>query len=192
MKPLSDTFHPGMQSLAASSDEFAQMLEAKREEARARSSAQLVQRPGEGAECGAECGGAAGGGSHSGSLVVREHRETGTVKKGVFVQLARAANLYYVGATLCLFIVSQLISVGRDWYLAFWTDARGGDQRRDQAAFIGRFAALTVGYAVSTFARALALVLVGYRCSIVRPCPVLPARPVSTAHVRTRRSTRRS
>ena len=103
----------------------------------------------------------------SGKLVNAEDRETGVVAQTVYYRLFRHAGVGLVTATACAFIVSTSAQIGRDWYLAYWTDdSEQAEPTAAASSFLGWFALLTLSFVLLTLLRAIMLVMVGYYCSI--------------------------
>ena len=70
-------------------------------------------------------------------------------------------------------MVSTSAQIGRDWYLAYWTDDSEhntviieADAAAAASSFLALFALLTLAFVLLTFLRAIMLVMVGYYCSI--------------------------
>ena len=108
---------------------------------------------------------AGGKGGKGGKLLSAEDRETGTVSKAVYDRLFISAGVPWVAATAGMFVVSTAAQMGKDAYIAYWTnsDQVGGG---GVWGFLGVFIGLTLLFVVLTLLRAFLLVNVGYFCSI--------------------------
>ena len=100
----------------------------------------------------------------AGKLVKAEDRETGTVASHVYGRLFTSAGLWWVAGCAAAFIVSTSSQIGRDWYLAYWTNSDQADG--SLWSFLGTFTFLTMSFAMLTLGRAAMLVMVGFKCSI--------------------------
>ena len=100
------------------------------------------------------------------TICFADHVQVGVVKSDVYVQLVKAASLSWVSSTLLLFIVSQALQIGCEWFLAYWTNSQSGAEGRDAGGFLAVFSVLTFAFSGATFIRALLLIMSGYRCSI--------------------------
>jgi ABC-type multidrug transport system fused ATPase/permease subunit len=124
-----------------------------------------------------------------GGLVMAEDRQVGIVHGAVYARLFRAAHTVWVACTFVVFVLSQALSLGRDFYLAAWTqhdsDAQEFEPRHhnlsnalqisvnsteisqdnSQTQFVVNLALLTFSFAFIVFGRAIMLITVGIRCS---------------------------
>lgn len=96
-------------------------------------------------------GGGRGGGRGGGGLIQKELLETKSVDKRVYIIYAKAVGLWVAFFTFFLQVVTQVFSVGTNFWLAKWSDDPNSATPSVRDTYLGVYGGLGAGSSICKF-----------------------------------------